>query len=169
MQYIALAFDTPEPELPALMPHVNALAQAAGYQALVSRLDMAGDGLSAFVRTRSITQVVFLNCPSRKSLKFSSDGIIQDLENSVWEDRPSAWETFLAGVSARCSERPYYVIMGQEWFVHQYVKYYEGPVATLVGLLRLQRGWQTPLFNFETESAGTESETPLVFRVNPST
>jgi hypothetical protein len=72
MQYIALAFDTPEPELTAFVADLNALAQDAGYQPLVDWLEMTGDGLASFVQVRHITRVMCLNCPSRKSLKYSS-------------------------------------------------------------------------------------------------
>jgi hypothetical protein len=57
--------------------------------------------------------------------------------------------------------------MGQEWFAHQYVRYHEGPLAKLATLLRLNRGWRTQLYHFETESSSGESETPLIFRVIP--
>lgn len=167
MQYIALAFDTPEPHLNSLTRDVLALAQAAGYHPHADWLHMTGDGLAAFVQRRCITRVVFLNSPSRTSLKVSSDGISQDLVESTWDGRPSAFETFLAAVSSHCAEQSYYVVMGEEWFVYQYVRYHEGPLPKLVTLLRLNRGWRTQLYNFETESNSADSETPLIFRVIP--
>jgi hypothetical protein len=88
MQYIGLAFDTPEPRLTDLTRDVLALAQAVGYRPCVDWLTMAGDGLPAFVRSRHITRVVFLNYPSRPSLKVSSDGITDELTQSVWDGRP---------------------------------------------------------------------------------
>ena len=167
MQYIALAFDTPEPRLDSLTRDVLALAQAVGYHPRADWLHMTGDGLAAFVQRRRITRVVFLNSPSRPSLKVSSDGISQDLTERAWDGHPSAFEAFLAAVSSHCAEQSYYVIMGEEWFVFQYVRYHEGPLSKLTTLLRLNRGWRTPLYNFETESNSADSETPLIFRVIP--
>ena len=167
MQYIGLAFDTPEPRLAALTQEVLALAQAAGYLPRADWLEMAGDGLTAFVQSRCITRVVFLNCPSRPSLKVSSDGITEDLEKSAWDGCPSVFERFLADVMNACAEWPFYVVMGEEWFVYQYVRYYEGPLAKLATILQLNRSWRTQLYNFETESNSADSETPLIFRVMP--
>ncbi len=167
MQYIALAFDALEPRLTALTRDVLAMAQGAGYRPRADWLEMAGDGLAAFVQSRHITRVVFLNYPSRPSLKVSSDGISEELAESAWDGRPSAFEAFLANVSVLCAEQPYYVVMGEEWFVYQYVRYHEGPLAKLAALLHLNRGWRTQLYNFETESNSDDSETPLIFRVIP--
>ena len=167
MQYIGLAFDTPEPHLTVLTQDVLVLAQAAGYTSRVDWLEMAGDGLAAFVERRRITRVVFLNCPSHPSLKVSSDGITQDVFDSALEERPSQFEQFLASVSAICAEQPYYVVMGEEWFVYQYVRDHEGPLAKLATILHLNRSWRTQLYNFETESNSSDGETPLIFRVIP--
>jgi hypothetical protein len=167
MQYIALAFDTLEPQLSSVTSDVSALAQAVGYQPLADWLHMAGDGLASFVQVRHITRVVFLNCPPRKSLKFSSAGISEELFDSVLSGRPSTFEAFLANVSALYPECPYYVILGQEWFVYSYVKYYEGTLDTLANILHLNQGWETQLYNFETASYSRDSETPLVFRIMP--
>jgi len=167
MQYIGLAFDTPEPRLSDLTREVLALAKTAGYLPRVDWLEMTGDGLPAFVRSRRITRMVFLNCPSRPSLKVSSNGITEELGESVWVGRPSVFEAFLADVSTVCAEQSYYVIMGEEWFVYQYVRYYEGPLAKLVTLLHLNRSWRSQLYNFETESNSEDGETPLIFRVMP--
>lgn len=164
MQYIALVFDTPEPRLTVLTRDVLALAQAAGYQPRADWLEMAGDGLAAFVQSRRITRLVFLNCPS---LKVSSDGISEELAESMWDGRLSAFEAFLADISALYAEQLYYVVMDEEWFVYQYVRYHEGPLAKLTALLHLNRGWRTQLYNFETESSSNDSETPLIFRVIP--
>jgi hypothetical protein len=57
--------------------------------------------------------------------------------------------------------------MGEEWFLYQYVRYHEGPLAKLATLLQLNRGWSTQLYNFETESNSVDAETPLIFRVLP--
>lgn len=167
MQYIALAFDTLEPSLTTLTQEVLTVARAVGYHPRVDWLAMAGDGLAAFVHRRRITRVLFLNSPSRPSLKVSSDGISEDIAKSAWEGRTSTFEAFLADVSICCAEQPYYVIMGQEWFVYQYVRYHEGPLTKLATLLRLNRGWHTQLYNFETESNSSDSETPLIFQVTP--
>ncbi|NVO86182.1 hypothetical protein [Hymenobacter terrestris] len=167
MQYIALAFDTPEPQLTDLTQEVLTLAQAAGYRPRADWLEMAGDGLPAFVQSRRITRVVFLNCPSRPSLKVSSDGITEDVAKSAWDGRPSAFEGFLAAVTSVCAEWPFYVVMGEEWFVYQYVRYHEGPLAKLATILHLNRSWRAQLYNFETESNSDDSETPLIFRVMP--
>ena len=167
MQYIAVAFNTPEPHLTDLTRHVLVLAQAAGYSPRVDWLEMTGDGLTAFVQSRCITRVVFLNCPSRPSLKVSSDGITEDVFNSAWDGRSSKFEQFLADVSVICAEQSYYVIMGEEWFVHRYVRYHEGPLAKLATILHLNRSWRFQLYNFESESNSDDSETPLIFRVMP--
>jgi hypothetical protein len=167
MQYIGLAFDMSEPLLVQLTREVVALAQTAGYTPRVDWLEMTGDGLVAFVQRRGITRVVFLNAPSRPSLKVSSDGITQDVFDSALEERPSRFEQFLAGVSALCADKPYYVVMGEEWYVYQYVRYHEGPLAKLATLLRLNRSWRTQLYNFETESTSSDGETPLIFHVIP--
>ena len=167
MQYIALAFDTPEPQIAAVAPVLDALAKAAGYHPLTDWLGMAGDGLASFIQTRHITRLVFLNCPARKSLKFSSNSISEELFNSVLDGRPSAFERFLASVSELFQAQPYYVLCGEEWFVYSYVRYYEGTLADLSYLLHLNQGWQTQLYNFETASYSSDSETPLVFLVKP--
>ena len=167
MQYIALAFDTPEPLISSVAPKVSMIAKTAGYEPLTDWLEMAGDGLTAFIQTRCITRLVYLNCPSRKSLKFSSNGISEELFDSILDGRPSALEQFLADVSKLCQGRPYYVLFGEEWFVYSYVRYYEGPLAKLSYLLHLNQGWQTQLYNFETASYSNDSETPLVFLVTP--
>jgi len=167
MQYIGIAFDTPEPRLADLTRDVLALARTAGYNPRVDWLEMTGDGLVAFVQSRSITRVVFLNYPSRPSLKVSSDGITEDLLESAWSGCPSAFEQFLADVSAACAECSYYIVMGEEWFVYQYVRYHEGPLAKLATILHLNRSWRTQLYNFETESNSSDGETPLIFRVIP--
>lgn len=167
MQYIGLAFDMPEPRLTGLTQDVLSLAQAVGYSPRVDWLEMAGDGLAAFVKSRGITCVVFINAPSRPSLKVTSDGITEDVFDSALEGHPSKFEQFLANVSAICAEQSYYVIMGEEWFVYQYVRYHEGPLAKLATILHLNRSWRTQLYNFETESNSSDGETPLIFRVIP--
>jgi hypothetical protein len=167
MQYIALAFDTPEPRLAALTRDVVALAEAAGYRPRLDSLAMAGDGLPAFVQRRRITRVVFLNHPSRRSLKVSSDGITEDIFLSVLEERPSVFEQFLDEVATVCAEQAFYVLMGEEWFVCQYVRYHEGPVAKLATILYLNRSWRTQLYNFDAERNSSDGETPLIFRIMP--
>ena len=59
------------------------------------------------------------------------------------------------------------MVMGEEWFVYQYVRYHEGPLAKLATLLHLNRSWRTQLYNFETESKSADGETPLIFGVIP--
>lgn len=167
MQYIGLAFETPLPRLTELTRDVLVAAEAVGYRPRADWLEMVGDGLASFVQSRHITRVVFLNCPSRRSLDSSSDGITEELEEGAWEGRQSKFERFLADVSILCAEAPFYVVMGEEWFVYQYVRYHEGPLAKLAMLLHLNRGWRTQLYNFETESNSSDAETPLIFRIVP--
>jgi hypothetical protein len=59
------------------------------------------------------------------------------------------------------------MVMGQEWFVYQYVRYHEGQLAKLATILLLNRSWRTQPYNFETESNSSEGETSLIFRVTP--
>ena len=151
-----------------LLKEIAKLSNNFGYEAVINDPDIDSEvfeGVNLLKNSMKLDVLIYLNCPSHKKIRKSSNGITKDLFDNYLDDKKPQFENFLECIAELTTNSNLYFIFAFEWSYDTRVRYETGHFQDLISMLKKNLGWNLMLYDIGTNTFVSELSIPLIFEI----